>query len=752
VKFTDGYWMLREGVTADHPAEVLDATAGPGTLEIHAPTRPVRHRGDLLKGPVVTITAHAPMPGVIGVTFTHFQGAPPRGPDYSLLREDFTAEAACDDEYATLTSGALTLRVARTAPWHLDFLADGRVLTGSGPKGMGIVRDAAGAHYLREQLDLTVGTHVYGLGERFGPLVKNGQAVDMWNADGGTATEQAYKNAPFYLTDGGYGVFVDHPGRVSFEVGSEAVSRVQFSAETQELTYYVIHGPTPKEILRKYTALTGRPALPPDWSFGLWLSTSFTTSYDEATVTSFIDGMRERGLPLSVFHFDCFWMREFQWCDFEWDPRVFPDPEGMLSRLKDKDLRVCVWINPYIAQRSPLFTEGRDLGHLLKRPDGSVWQWDLWQPGMALVDFTSPAAREWYAAKLEALLAQGVDCFKTDFGERVPVDVAWSDGSDPERMHNYYTYLYNRTVFDVLRKHRGEAEAVVFARSATAGSQQFPVHWGGDSESTYASMAESLRGGLSLGLTGFGYWSHDIGGFEGTPSPALFKRWIAFGLLSSHSRLHGSSSYRVPWLFDEESVDVLRHFTRQKLRLMPYLHGVARTAHEEGVPMMRAMVLEFPDDPGCAHLDRQYMLGPDLLVAPVFDDAGDVTYYVPEGTWTHYTTGRTVTGPRWVRERHDFLSVPLLVRPGSVIPVGAVADRPDYDHAEGVTLRAYELADGARVTVEVGGVTFTVVREGAMLHASCDAPSAPWALAAGERVVRAEEGTGTLTLDMPGQG
>jgi alpha-D-xyloside xylohydrolase len=168
--------------------------------------------------------------------------------------------------------------------------------------------------------------------------------------------------------------------------------------------------------------------------------------------------------------------------------------------------------------------------------------------------------------------------------------------------------------------------------------------------------------------------------------------------------------------------------------------------------MMRAMVLEFPDDPGCAHLDRQYMLGPDLLVAPVFDDAGDVTYYVPEGTWTHYTTGRTVTGPRWVRERHDFLSVPLLVRPGSVIPVGAVADRPDYDHAEGVTLRAYELADGARVTVEVGGVTFTVVREGAMLHASCDAPSAPWALAAGERVVRAEEGTGTLTLDMPGQG
>lgn len=349
------------------------------------------------------------------------------------------------------------MKVARSGPWHVEFLAHGRTLTSSGPKGMGIMRDAAtGGHYLREQLNLGVGTSVYGLGERFGPLVKNGQVVDIWNADGGTATEQAYKNVPFYLTDAGYGVFVDHPGKVSFEVGSEAVSRVQFSAETQELTYYVIHGPTPKDILRKYTALTGRPALPPAWSFGLWLSTSFTTSYDEETVTSFIEGMRERELPLSVFHFDCFWMREFNWCDFRWDPRVFPDPEGMLARLKAKGLHVSVWINPYIAQRSPLFAEGRALGHLLRRPDGGVWQWDLWQPGMALVDFTSPAARDWYAAKLEALLAQGVDCFKTDFGERVPVDVTWSDGSDPERMHNYYTYLYNRTVFDVLRKHRGE--------------------------------------------------------------------------------------------------------------------------------------------------------------------------------------------------------------------------------------------------------------------------------------------------------
>ncbi|MEU1806722.1 alpha-xylosidase [Streptomyces sp. NPDC019937] len=764
MKFSDGYWLLREGVTAGYPTGALDVETGPGSLTVHAPTHPVRRRGDLLKGPVLALTCTAPMPGVIGVRLTHFAGGAGRGPSFELADGSY-GEVDCDEDEARLTSGALTMRIARTGPWRVAFEAAGRTLTGSGPKDMGIMETADGRHYLRERLTLRVGTSAYGLGERFGPLVKNGQTVDIWNADGGTATEQAYKNVPFYLTDAGYGVFVDHPGNVSFEVGSEAVSRVQFSAECQELTYYVIHGPTPKEILGKYTALTGRPALPPAWSFGLWLSTSFTTSYDEETVTGFVAGMAERDLPLSVFHFDCFWMREHHWCDFTWDPRVFPDPAGMLRRLHDRGLRVCVWINPYIAQRSPLFAEGKAAGHLLKRPDGSVWQWDLWQPGMALVDFTSPAARAWYAGKLTALLDMGVDCFKTDFGERVPLDVVYADGSDPERMHNYYTHLYNRTVFEALRERRGTREAVVFARSATVGGQRYPVHWGGDCESTYEAMAESLRGGLSLGLSGFGFWSHDIGGFEGTPDPALFKRWIAFGLLSSHSRLHGSSSYRVPWHFDEESVACLRFFTRLKLRLMPYLYEAARQAHAEGVPVMRAMVLEFPADPGCAGLERQYMLGGDLLVAPVFDDEGEVAYYVPEGTWTQVLSGRTVCGPRWVRERHGFLSVPLLARPGSVIPFGAAYDRPDADWADGVTLRVYEPSalPGTGVTVRVPApdgstaVAFTVVRDGDTLHAEadwfCRRHSAPWRVeVVGGPSADADAGTAALTLALSSAG
>ncbi|CAM5657973.1 Alpha-xylosidase [Streptomyces alboniger] len=294
-----------------------------------------------------------------------------------------------------------------------------------------------------------------------------------------------------------------------------------------------------------------------------------------------------------------------------------------------------------------------------------------------------------------------MDCFKTDFGERVPTDVVWHDGSDPERMHNYYTHLYNQCVFELLEEERGRGEAVLFARSATAGGQQFPVHWGGDCWSSFNAMAESLRGGLSLSLSGFGFWSHDIGGFEGTPDPAVFKRWLAFGLLSSHSRLHGSSSYRVPWAFGDEAVDVARKFTRLKHRLMPYLYGAAAEAPRTGVPVMRPMLLEFPDDPACRTLDRQYMLGPDLLVAPVFTADGSVEFYVPEGTWTHLLTGESVQGPGWHRETHGFDSLPLYVRPGAVLPLGADEQRPDGDWLEGLTLLAAPggagraVADGA---------------------------------------------------------
>ncbi|MDN4472218.1 alpha-xylosidase [Demequina zhanjiangensis] len=721
MKFTDGFWMRRPGVTAHYGQEAYDVWAEGSVLTAYAPTKRIVGRGDTLNLPMLTVTLSSPLEGIVKVRIDHHQGGHPHRGFALPGSQGEIGEVVVDDEGGTLTSGAITARVSKGAPWKLDFEVDGKRVTGSGHKSLGYIElgkestvtaepaglvgyspDGMAPHstYVHEQLDLDVAETIYGLGERFGTFVKNGQTVDMWNADGGTSSEQAYKNIPFYLSSKGYGVLVNHPEHVSFEVGSEAVERVQFSTAGESLEYFVIAGPTPADVIRRYTELSGRPPRVPAWSFGLWLTTSFTTEYDEETVNSFVDGMAERDIPLSVFHYDCFWMREFNWTDGVWDERVFPDPDLMLKRMhEDKGLHVSAWINPYIAQRGKMFREGVEGGYLVKRADGTVWQWDQWQAGMALVDFTNPEATAWFQEFVRTLVRQGVDAIKTDFGERIPTDVVWHDGTDPMTMHNLYTQLYNEAVFEVLKEEKGEGEAVLFARSATAGGQTMPVHWGGDNSSSYVSMAESLRGGLSLLSSGFGYWSHDIGGFEGTPDAGVFKRWLAFGLMSSHSRLHGSSSYRVPWAFDDEAVDVARTFTKLKLSLMPYLFRTSAQTAESGLPMMRPMFMAFPGDPATQHLDRQYMLGDDLLVAPVFSESGEVMFYLPEGTWTSLLTGEKVQGGRWVAETHGFESMPLYVREGAVIPRGTRTDRPDYDFLEEVELHVYPGPDGERTVV-----------------------------------------------------
>jgi alpha-D-xyloside xylohydrolase len=716
MKFTDGQWLLQTGVAAHYAAQAYAVEAHHDRLVVLATTRPIRHRGDTLQGPTLTLTISSPMPGVIRVKAEHFSesDAPRLGiPMPGAGRPDVVVEDG--EARATLTSGGLSVDVLKGDDWGLVFREGERVLTRSGWRGLAYVQWAGKGNYVHEQLGLSVGETVYGLGERFTPWVKNGQVVENSNRDGGTACEQAYKSVPFYMTSRGYGVLVNEAGPVSFEVASEKTARVQFSREGESLDYLVIQGPTPKDVVQRLTALTGKPALPPAWTFGLWLTTSFTTDYDEATTTSFIDEMKRRELPLSVFHFDCFWMREFQWCDFEWDTRQFPDPKAMLARLRARGLKISLWINPYVAQKSPLFAEGAREGYFIKRTNGRVFQTDQWQPGMAIVDFTNPKAVAWYQGHLRRLLEMGVDCFKTDFGERIPdTGVMYHDGSDPVEMHNLYPLQYNESVFDLIRAVRGDDDAVVFARSAYASAQRFPVHWGGDCWSTFESMAESLRGGLSLTTCGFGFWSHDIGGFEGNPPPAVYKRWIQFGLLSSHSRLHGSSFYRVPWLVDEESCDVLRVFTQLKHRLMPYLYAKAIQAAETGVPVMRSMMMEHPHDPACAPLDRQYQLGESLLVAPVFQESGEVDFYLPEGTWTHLLSGQVRTGGRWYRETHDFMSLPAYVPANTVLPWGAEQERPDYDFARGTTLRVFALADGATAPFTVAALDGRVAARGSV--------------------------------------
>ncbi len=723
MKFTDGYWRMRPMITPYFATQVHEVKTDAKSLTVFATTRHIHHRSDTLNVATLTVRYSSPLENVIRVQLTHFKGGKPRRPAFQINSSDPKVQVEVDEKAASLISGKLTVRVNKGHDWWVEFKDGDRVITNSGWHNYGFA-DTPDGRFAFEQLALGVGECIYGLGERFTPFVKNGQVVDIWNGDGGTSSEIAYKNIPFYLTNRGYGVLVNHPEKVSFEVASEKVERVQFSVPGEELDYFIIYGPTPKEVLERYTALTGRPALPPAWSFGLWLTTSFTTDYDEATVTSFIQGMADRDIPVHVFHFDCFWMREFHWVNFEWDRDVFPHPKEMLKRLKERGTKICVWINSYVAQRSAMFDEGMAEGYLLKKTDGTVWQTDSWQSGMGIVDFTNPAACRWFGDKLLRLIDMGVDCFKTDFGERIPTnDVVYFDGSDPTLMHNYYSYLYNKTVFDVLKERLGAGNAVVFARSATVGGQQFPVHWGGDSTATFESMAESLRGGLSLMLSGFGFWSHDIGGFELTASSDVYKRWCAFGLLSSHSRLHGNSSYRVPWAYDDpETVDVLRYFTKLKCRLMPYLFEAAHTTHESGIPMMRAMVLEFPDDPGCDYLDRQYMLGDSLMVSPVFNQDQTVTYYLPDGKWTHFLTGKSITGGCWQKEKHHFFSLPLMVRPNSIIPVGNRDDRPDYDYADHVTLQVYELAEGKHTPVKIYStagkviLTFDVMCSNNVIH------------------------------------
>lgn len=339
-------------------------------------------------------------------------------------------------------------------------------------------------------------------------------------------------------------------------------------------------------------------------------------------------------------------------------------------------------------------------------------RWDLWQTGMGIIDFTNPAACKWYVSCLESLFDIGIDAIKTDFGERIPSkDVEWFDKTvEPRKMHNYYAFIYNKVVYEALQARYGKNEAVLFARSATAGTQRFPLQWGGDCESTPEAMAESIRGGISLGLCGYSFWSVDIGGFEGYPPPWIYKRWVALGLLCSHSRLHGSNSFRVPWTVDDDDKSeqgcskILSRWTALKARLMPYIFSQAQDSISKGLPLsLRAMALEFPDDPTSWYLDRQFMLGDSLLVAPIFQENGEVEFYLPKGAWTNFFTGKTVEGPGWQKETHGFETLPLYVRENSILVLGRKDEtRTVYDYNTDVEVRSYRTKEGKKVAIVDG--------------------------------------------------
>ena len=407
MKFQNGMWMAKQGYQISFPQEAYDSKINDQSVTVYGPYRKVEHRGGTLNVGILTVTLTAPRKDIISVKLTNFAGVGEKGPAFCLETDETSPQIKREGDCCVFQSGGLSAEINVKGNWGLRFSYNGRELTASEPRSMAYVLDDRGNPYIREQLSLDAGESLYGLGECFSPFIKNGQSVDIWNADGGTDSEQAYKNIPFFVSSKGYGVFVNDPGRVSFEMGSEILTKTQFSVPGESMEYMIIGGETLKEVISNYTALTGRPPLVPDWTFGLWLTTSFTTNYDEATVMSFIDGMLEREIPLTTFHFDCFWMKGFEWCNFLWDSETFPDPEGMLRRIKAKGIKICVWINPYIAQKSRLFAEGVEHGYFVKTGDGSVWQWDMWQAGMALVDFTNPEAVKWYQGYLEELVDMG---------------------------------------------------------------------------------------------------------------------------------------------------------------------------------------------------------------------------------------------------------------------------------------------------------------------------------------------------------
>ncbi len=778
MKVADGFWLSKKGYDVNYASQAYKVETTANSIKVLATPYTVKHRGMTLGGPNLEITYTSTSENIIKVHIDHYRGGLDNIPQFELNEDTgYVPSITKTEDEVVMVSGDTKLVIKTGDEWDVAYYYKDKYLTGGAWRSTSIITESqftanarmalqeddeffnypqdAHTTYIREQLKTDIGECIYGFGEKFTPFVKNGQVVETWNNDGGTCSDQSYKNIPFYISSKSYGIFVNSSDKVSFEVNSDTVSKVTFTLPGEQLEYFVIGGSNLENVLENYTTLTGKPALPPAYSFGLWLSTSFTTSYDEETVNSFIDGMAERKIPLQVFHFDCFWMKEYEWCNFEWDKDMFPDPEGMLKRLHDKGLEICVWINSYIGQQSKLFDIGKEKGYFIKNLDGSVFQADLWQPGMAIVDFTNPEACDWYKGLLKTLFDMGVNNIKTDFGERIPTKCKYYNGMDPIKMHNYYTYLYNKVIFEALEEYYGKNKACLFARSATVGGQKFPVHWGGDCYADYSAMSETLHGGLSLCSSGFGFFSHDMGGFEATAPADIYKRWCAFGCLSTHSRLHGSTSYRVPWAYDDEACDVLRHYVNIKGSLMPYLWAQANKTHITGIPMMRSMIVAFTDETACKYLDQQYMLGDSLCIVPVMNEAGTAEFYLPDcGTWTDIQSGETYEGGRYYTRTCDYFQTPILVRPNSIITFGNFDMNVVYDYLDNAEAVIYGLEDGKTAETviydsESNKITdISATRNGNVITVSYAATDKNFKVTAYGKTAEAKAGTTSLEINL----
>jgi len=516
---------------------------------------------------------------------------------------------------------------------------------------------------------------LFGLGEHFGGLNRRGQAFASWTVDAfGVRSDRAYKNVPLLLSSEGYGVFFDMTSPLYYDLGQASGTAWQATARADHLRAYLIVGDGIAPIMQAYHRLTGQPAVPPDWSFGFWISRWGYRNRDE--VMTVARRMREEKVPCDVIHIDPYWMRyhEGHHGDLEWDESAFPDPKGMIAELKALGFRLSLWESPYVPLDSEMCAEGERKGFLLKAKDGSgpALVHGFARPSAA-VDFTNPEAVDWFKAKNRKLLEMGVAVIKTDFAEDMPDDAVPHDGTPAEQLHNLYPLLYQRAVFETTKDVHGYG--LIWGRSGYAGSQRYPVHWGGDPGCTFEDMAASLRGALSWILSGAAFASFDMGGFFGIPtlidppSPELYVRWSQMGLLFSHARAHGHTAPREPWAYGEPALSIFRRYAQLRYRLLPYLYAAARRV-TEGIPLARPLVYDHPSDRTTWHIDDEYLLGPDLLVAPMFEPRGRRNIYLPPGGWYDFWRDQRLDGGRWITYDAELETLPLFVRAGAVLPMG----------------------------------------------------------------------------------
>jgi alpha-D-xyloside xylohydrolase len=555
-------------------------------------------------------------------------------------------------------------------PWHVEFRdAAGRLLTRTQHTSdyTATLVPALPFSFVRRSSDysrsvaavfsLSPGEKLFGTGESFTRLDKRGQKVVLWANDAnGTETERMYKPIPFFLSSRGYGMFVHTSAPATFDFGASYVGSNALLLGDDELDLFVFLG-SPKDVLAEYTTLTGKAAMPPLWSFGLWMSR--ITYFSEDEVRAVAAKLRENRIPSDVVHLDTGWFETDWRCDYQFSRSRFKDPAKMIADLKRDGFHISLWQLPYFVPKNALFPEILEKGLAVRDAKGNLPYED------AVLDFSNPEAVAWYQEKIAGLLRMGVGAIKVDFGEAAPLSGLYASGRTGFYEHNLYPLRYDRAVAEITREVTGES--IFWARSAWSGSQRYPVHWGGDAGNTDVAMAATLRGGLSLGLSGFTFWSHDIGGFTARTPEELYRRWMPFGMLTSHSRCHGAPP-KEPWEYSAAFMDDFRRADELKYRLMPYVYAQARDARRRGLPMVRALFVEYPDDPGSWLVEDEYLFGSDILVAPLLE--GGTTgrsVYLPPGQWIDYQTGKA-----WGAGGHTIeagrIPVVMLVREGAAIP------------------------------------------------------------------------------------